>query len=326
MNPRSDWSGNGLHRADRDQCNRAAFTLVELLVVITIIAILVALLLPAVQAAREAARQLHCSNNLKQIALGVLDYECQFGMFPITISQLQESKWPGDGNGLSWMTGILPFVEHQGLFNAINFSGRVSDVQGMLRPENRNVIKTAVPLYYCPSDQSFGVMKTNVWQVPAGIPLATTNYAGVLGPHNLGNSSIFGGLPDCHNYSAFGYAACTGTFWHHSHLAPVKMRSFTDGTSNTIIVGEVLPEYDDFKYWALSDGVWAATHAPLNWMPSPNQPWNGWPDQMGFRSRHPNGANFACADGHVTFLAQTISSTVYRGLSTRAGGEIVAAP
>jgi prepilin-type N-terminal cleavage/methylation domain-containing protein/prepilin-type processing-associated H-X9-DG protein len=310
----------------RSSWNSAGFTLVELLVVITIIGILVALLLPAVQAAREAARQLHCSNNLKQIALGVLDYESQYGMFPICISQLQETLWPGDGNGLSWMTGILPFVEQQTLFNSINFAGRVSNIQGMLRPENRNVIKTAVPLYYCPSDNSFGAVKTNVWQVPAGIPCATTNYAGVIGPHNLGNSSIFGGLPDCHNYSAWGYAECTGTFWIHSHLAPVRIRSFTDGTSKTIIIGEVLPEYDDFKYWALSDGSWASTHAPLNWMPSPNQPWNGWPDQMGFRSRHPNGANFACGDGHVAFLNQTINAAVYRGLSTRAGAEIVVPP
>jgi prepilin-type N-terminal cleavage/methylation domain-containing protein/prepilin-type processing-associated H-X9-DG protein len=313
MNTRSHW-------------NRAAFTLVELLVVITIIGILVALLLPAVQAAREAARQLRCSNNLKQIALGVLDYESQFGMFPISIAHYQESNWPGDGNGLSWMVGILPFVEQQGLFNSINFRGRVSDNLGMLRPENRTVIKTALPLYYCPSDQSVGVMKTNVWLVPPDVPFATTNYAGVLGPHNLGNASIFGGLPDCHNYSSYGKPECAGTFWRHSHLSPVKMRSFTDGTSNTIAVGEVLPEYDDFKYWALSDGMWASTHAPLNWMPGVNQPWSGWPDQMGFRSRHPNGANFACADGHVTFLAQTISAAIYRGLSTRAGGEIVAAP
>jgi prepilin-type N-terminal cleavage/methylation domain-containing protein/prepilin-type processing-associated H-X9-DG protein len=310
----------------RSRWNKAGFTLVELLVVITIIGILVALLLPAVQAAREAARQLRCSNNLKQIALGVLDYECQFGMFPISIAHYQESNWAGDGNGLSWMAGILPFVEQQGLFSSINFAGPVSNNLGMLRPENRTVIKTALPLYYCPSDQSVGVMKTNVWLVQAGIPFATTNYAGVLGPYNLGNASIFGGLSDCHNYSGTGKAECTGTFWRHSHLAPVKMRSFTDGTSNTIMIGEVLPEYDDFKYWALSDGMWASTHAPLNWMPGVNNPWSGWPDQMGFRSRHPNGANFACADGHVTFLAQTISSAVYRGLSTRAGGEIVAAP
>jgi prepilin-type N-terminal cleavage/methylation domain-containing protein/prepilin-type processing-associated H-X9-DG protein len=307
-------------------CWNRGFTLVELLVVITIIAILIALLLPAVQAAREAARQLHCGNNLKQISLGVLDYECQFGMFPICIAQYQETNWPGDGNGLSWMAGILPFVEQQGLFNSINFNGQVANNQGMLRPENRNVVKTSLPLYYCPSDTSFGVVKTDVWQVPAGIPFATTNYAGVLGPHNLGNASIFGGLSDCHNYSSYGKPECTGTFWRHSHLSPVRMRSFTDGTSKTIIVGEVLPEYDNFKYWALSDGIWASTHAPLNWIPNVNQPWNGWPDQMGFRSRHPNGANFAWGDGHVGFFNQTISATVYRGLSTRGQGETVVAP
>jgi prepilin-type N-terminal cleavage/methylation domain-containing protein/prepilin-type processing-associated H-X9-DG protein len=302
------------------------FTLVELLVVITIIAILIALMMPAVQAAREAARQTQCCNNLKQIALGVLNYESQHRMFPISIAQYQESNWSGDGNGLSWMVGILPYIDQQNLFDSIKFNGRVSDNLGMLRPENRNAVKTAIPLYYCPSDNSMGVVKTDVWLIPAGIPFATTNYAGVLGPHNLGNSSIFGGLPDCHNYSTYGKQQCSGTFWRHSHIAPVKIASFTDGTSKTTIIGEVVPEYDNFKYWALSDGIWASTHAPLNWIPSVNQPWGGWPDQMGFRSRHPTGANFAFGDGHVSFFSQSINSAVYRGLSTRAGAERVNPP
>ena len=144
-----------------------------------------------------------------------------------------------------------------------------------------------------------------------------------MGPHNMGNSSIWGGEPDCHNYTAYRKKECLGAFWRHSVLAPVTLGSFTDGTSNTIIIGEILPEFDSFTYWALGNGACKATHMPINYKPEPNIPWNGWPDQFGFRSRHPGGAQFAWADGHVSFLDDTINQAVYRGLSTRAKGEIV---
>jgi prepilin-type processing-associated H-X9-DG protein len=154
-------------------------------------------------------------------------------------------------------------------------------------------------------------------------PFATTNYCGVLGPHDLGNASLWGGEPDCHNFSIYGHAACQGTFWRHSFLSPVSIASFRDGASNTIIVGECLPEYDDFKYWAITNGTWASTHAPINWIPDPNNSWSGWYNQMGFRSRHAGGATFAFGDGHISFVSETIDQDIYRGMSTRAGGEVI---
>jgi prepilin-type N-terminal cleavage/methylation domain-containing protein/prepilin-type processing-associated H-X9-DG protein len=299
-----------------------AFTLVELLVVIAIIGILVALLLPAVQAAREAARRLQCNNNLKQIGLGLASFESSSQMLPIQIAPYQEVEGV-DGNGWSWMAAILPFVEQQSLFDSINPDGQMARGLGMNRPENYPALRTPVDIYYCPSDESKGKTVDDAWKVTPGVEMAVTNYVGVMGPHNLANGSIFGGLPDCHNYSAYGFEECTGTFWRHTHLAPVKLKSFTDGLSNTIIVGEVLPEFDSFKYWALSNGTWASTSAPINYLPEPNEPWNGWRDQTGFRSRHPAGTHFLWGDGHITFLSEAIDETVYRGLSTRAGNEIV---
>lgn len=292
----------------------------ELLVAIAIIGILVALLLPAVQAAREAARRSQCTNHLKQIGLAILNYEQSFRTFPIQFAPYQESP-EGDGNGWSWMTAILPFVEEQNLYDTINPRGPVSAGQGMIRPENRTAIKTPVPIYYCPTDNAMGTTRNDVWMVPSGIEFAVTNYAGVLGPHDLGNGSLFGGLPDCHNYSATLRRSCTGAFWRHSHLAPVQLASFTDGLSNTIIVGEVVPEYDSFKYWALSSGSYAATHSPINYWPQPNDPWTGWYNQIAFRSRHNAGAHFLWGDGHVSLLEETIDQAIYRGLSTRAGRE-----
>ena len=314
MNCQSSWNRR----------TRNAFTLVELLVVIAIIGMLVTLLLPAVQSAREAARRTQCTNQLKQIALAILNYEGTATHFPISIAHYQEVEGV-DGNGLSWMADVLPYIEEQGLYDSINFTGRVSAGLGMIRPENRVAIATAVPAFYCTSDNAMGTVKTDVWLVP-NIPFATTNYSGVMGPHNMGNASIWGGLPDCHNFGAYDTKKCSGSFWRHSHLAPVTIASFLDGTSNTIIVGEVLPEFDDFNYWALGNGTYDSTHAPINYKPEPNNPWNGWPDQHGFRSHHPGGANFAWGDARVSFVVEAIDRDIYRGVSTRALAEIVRIP
>ncbi len=296
-----------------------AFTLVELLVVIAIIGLLVALLLPAVQTAREAARRSQCINNLKQIGLGLHNYESSLKRFPTQTAHYEEAGV--DGNGQSWMMALLPFIEEPALFDSIDLTGAVSQGEGISRPENFLALQTPVDIYYCPSDHAKGTTVDDVWLL-AGIDFAVTNYAGVLGPHNLGNASIFGGLPDCHNFSS-GFKECTGTFWRHSHLAPVKLKSFTDGLSKTIIVGEVVPEFDAFKYWAMSNGVQASTHAPINYLPEPNEPWFGWPDQWGFRGRHPGGVHFLWGDGHISFVNETINEIVYRGLSTRQGRELV---
>jgi len=298
------------------------FTLVELLVVIAIIGILIALLLPAVQAAREAARSAQCTNHLKQIALAVLNYESSYGVFPISIAHYDEGGV--QGNGLSWMVGILPFIEQGPLFDSLNLDGQAHPAgNGIFNAENHDKIKETIPTYLCPSDSIKNLVKTNVWlAVPEDLPLAVTSYAGVLGPHDLGDASLFEGEPDCHNYAATDHKECLGSFWRHSHLAPVKITSFLDGTSNTIIIGEVLPDYDDFKSWALGNATWGGTHAPINYFaPEPVDAWD-WKNQESFRSRHPGGVHFAWGDGHVSFLSETISKDVYQGLSTRAGGEL----
>ena len=296
------------------------FTLVELLVVIAIIGVLVALLLPAVQAAREAARRSQCVNNLRQIGLGVVNYESAIKKFPVSVLHTDEAP-NVDGTGLSWMTSILPYVEQGALYNSIDFKGKVTAGQGMLRLQNREAIKTPVPIYYCTTDQSFGITRNDVWQVRPGVEFAVTNYAGSIGPHNLGGAALFGGLADCHNFASTKKEECTGTFWRHSHLAPPTMKSFVDGLSNTLIAGEVLPEYDSFKYWALGNGAWASAHAPINYTPLPNEPFTNWASQMGFRSKHPGGAYFVWGDGHATFLSEAMNIDAYWAVHTRAGEE-----
>ena len=107
---------------------RRGFTLIELLVVIAVIAVLVALLLPAVQAAREAARRTQCVNNLKQIGLGMANYQTTHSGFPIGYCSQWDVKFQVErGNGWGWGSMTLPYMEQTNLFNGINFVTPISD-------------------------------------------------------------------------------------------------------------------------------------------------------------------------------------------------------
>jgi prepilin-type N-terminal cleavage/methylation domain-containing protein/prepilin-type processing-associated H-X9-DG protein len=300
---------------------RRAFTLIELLVVIAIIAILIGLLLPAVQKVREAASRMKCSNNLKQLALGVHNHHDTFGVIPAGTSPWNEGS-PTPLTGRGWILETLPFVEQDNLFRSFEPS-RVGDMfsgGGLMNCKPQ--MATVLSVLACPSDTS---PRTSTDQYQwSGISVAVTSYKGVIGTSNMG-----GGWPDSpsgltdNHYNTLP----NGLFFRNSRPVKITLVGITDGTSNTLMAGEDVPGENWHSAAFYSNGDYASTHAPLNYFPTPpgSQAAN-WPRVISFRSKHTGGANFALADGSVRFVPQTIDRMVYQQLATRAGGEVATLP
>ncbi len=309
------------------------FTLVELLVVITIIGILIALLLPAVQAAREAARRVQCTNNLKQIALSLHNYESAFGFFPAsdTIDLETQCGGSGDCRGTPLYITIMPYIEATS--TAEMYTGDIfgTTLRGWVQWSGWSSANPDVwidkadlrfAVYQCPSDD----------QKDKYAPQRA--YFGVTG----GMTPIS---------SRYGRVCDDGLFGMNRWRA---FRDIIDGTSSTFAIGESnhpsfyglglgyrnpneggpvawwiggsCYEYDDCgpASWWMGRNC-RSTMYPLNstWFPLDGNR----DDEMPFGSYHGGGAHFAFADGHVTFINDTIDDYVYKSLSTISGGEII---
>ncbi len=207
--------------------SRRGFTLIELLVVIAIIAVLIALLLPAVQSAREAARRAQCTNNLKQIGLGMHNYHTSIGTFPMG----GPYNATGYGYNSGWGTWsaqalMLGYLEQMPLYNAANFSWAV----GMSRafPTNSSVSTTILNVFICPSDGISPVKPSGTWGSAASLSCfqwtgMTNNYLA-----SMGTTTSYGGLN----------SDTTGIFTQGGRV--YGLQNITDGSSNTIAFGESL--------------------------------------------------------------------------------------
>jgi len=238
----------------RHASNCRAFTLVELLVVIAIIGVLIALLLPAVQAAREAARRSQCQSNLRQLSLGLSNYESAKGAYPPAFefaNGQQPQSLPVLAVGPNWAVRLLPYIEQQALYNQIDKTVTATGAwpAGQAPPaighaNNAHIRMAVLDVFRCPSDNYKDVLME--W--------GTTEWARGSYAANAGNGPLW-------NRPGDGIFGPTSDGWLDGRRRGVmgpnvaaKMKGITDGTSNTLMLGEVragITNLDRRGTWAL---------------------------------------------------------------------------
>jgi prepilin-type N-terminal cleavage/methylation domain-containing protein/prepilin-type processing-associated H-X9-DG protein len=300
---------------------RRAFTLIELLVVIAIIAVLIALLLPAVQQAREAARRSQCKNNLKQLGLAIHNYHDMANTIPPGwIGQTTSTFW-------GWNVMLFPQMDQAPLYQKFSFT-----TNNLAQNTNATVpqflLSTQIPALRCPSDPGSPTFTV-------GSLVGRSNYLGINGIYNInasgsgpmlamsgqaGTSATMGGLTGINGGGAFGENS-----FHN-------FRDFTDGLSNTIVIGERSSTNAGASSMAIGDAMWAGVSAdttPIGMASAIADayypPFNGvavggntaanvnCTSATATGSYHTGGAQFLMGDGSVRFISSNVNSIIPTG-------------
>jgi prepilin-type N-terminal cleavage/methylation domain-containing protein/prepilin-type processing-associated H-X9-DG protein len=328
---------------------RRGFTLIELLVVIAIIAVLIALLLPAVQAAREAARRMQCVNNLRQLGLGILNYESSNGTLPPTGNAAVS-------NSFSMKPRILYYMEQVAAWNSINQSFVYSDAT------NSTIRTMQISTFLCPSDGNVPSGTVTLNGVVSQI--AYTNYPNSIGTLYWNNNVLdgpayrIGGEPnvtlatvtDGTSNTAIWSEFVRGMFkvatpgLHQVYVVPqahgIAIPLVTLSAScqasvtyyNATVGGSTTAAWDQKgDDWMHNNCAQGGCYSHIN---TPNTKACNFSDEtsghtyytvVGASSNHPGGVNVCFLDGSVRFVKQSVSQATWWAIATKAGGEVISA-
>jgi prepilin-type N-terminal cleavage/methylation domain-containing protein/prepilin-type processing-associated H-X9-DG protein len=340
-----------IDRVPHLRLRRAGFTLIELLVVIAIIAVLIALLLPAAQSAREAARRIQCVNNLKQLGLAAHNYHSINDSFPPAVF----AYGSGEINLWGQTARLAPHLEHQALFDSINFSLGIGD------PGVQTVVKTHVSAFVCPSDFDRMTDSSNTndfvdygrinYQANAGNDTGTLNAALTVETNNgvfiafktIGLAQITDGSSYTALYSerVLGdgspiTASIPGDWFLIT--PPTLSRADVLSTCLALNPNSVVGDKNQNSYGGRTwiTGYYTATR--YNHLIPPNgiscvyndvgattiaSATNEGATASTASSRHPGGVNVLFADGSIHFLKSSISNVVWWAIGSKNGGEVV---
>lgn len=316
----------------RPERSRAGFTLIELLVVIAIIAVLIALLVPAVQKVREAAARAQCQNNMKQVALGLHAYHDVFKALPMgqynklhtepTAPPAQLATYERIG----WAALIMPYIEQGVLLTKVRADAKANNNYTLFQQSCANV----VPTYICPSDPNGG-RTPGVGNVAGNAAEGFhTNYVGCAG------STTFSGGPTTDGTQLNGILF---------PLSKVRLTDISDGTSNQLMVSELLLSSvgagDDRRgrIWNAWQGetLFSTIYTPNTTVAdscyscpttaNPKAPCSAIGSGDGAvqsaRSLHTGGINAALGDGSVRFVTTGVDPTTWLRIGSRSDGNVI---
>jgi prepilin-type N-terminal cleavage/methylation domain-containing protein len=347
------------------QASRRAFTLVELLVVIAIIGILVALLLPAVQAAREAARRTQCMNKMHQIAIALQNFHDTRKQLPPGLSDDPdtESTTPSASQyaELGYIPFILSYMEENALISKMKFKCHWDQ-----EPNRTVTTSIAVPQFHCPSQEDY---QNSFYQPPGSNGTENrsnllSHYHAVMGARSTTNPAGSQQTPPTGTYpdktytcylkpgstvcgdnnttGGFGVSATNGVMFPASK---VRFKEISDGTTHTLMVGEVSWDAGPQRIWCVGGGsatnldtyVYTAKNIfwPLNTacrgssipgeLPTAAMcPYAN--NDMSFGSKHSGGCFFAMCDGSVQFVKEDIPLDTLKALASRKSAESMDVP